>query len=313
MLRLMGSRANNGTVVNTHTASDGPEPAVASVPETVRTDDIAAFPAYHPHMSGLLAQPPKRSRSIPKSLGVFPYNLEKANAARLFTRLLLRFFPMYFIELARFELRNARLRALAPLRARPFRGQRNLLVQVGCGPNGRDGWVNMDCFPRETVNCLYDIRRDLPFDDESVSGIFCEHVFEHLDYSQAVPTFLAECYRCLAPGGVLRIIVPDAGRYLHAYAAGGFDAFVPMRQLVDRKDPWLRHTYRTPMELVNAVYHQGSEHHFGYDAETLEFVLRHAGFDHVTPQAFGRSHDTVMCLDLPERATESLYMEAVKS
>jgi predicted SAM-dependent methyltransferase len=219
---------------------------------------------------------------------------------------------MYFLDLVRFELRNATLRAFAFWTARRFRGKHDLLVQVGCGPYGRDGWVNIDCFPRETVNCLYDVRKDLPFDDESVKGIFCEHVFEHLDYSQSSPTFLAECYRCLAPGGVLRIIVPDAGKYLHAYTAGGFAAFVPMRQLTDRRDPWLRQTYGTPMELVNAVFHQGTEHHVGYDAETLEYVLRQAGFTRVTQQSFGRSHDPIMCLDREERASESLYMEAVR-
>lgn len=66
------------------------------------------------------------------------------------------------------------------------------------------------------------------------------------------------------------------------------------------------------MELVNAVFHQGLEHQFGYDAETLEFVLRNAGLENVTQQVFGRSADPVMRLDLPERAEESLYMEAVK-
>lgn len=255
---------------------------------------------------------PRRSRSTPKPLGVFPYSLERANSAGFFKRQLLRLFSIQFLDTVIFELKNAKLRVLAPLRARRFRGQRDLLVQVGCGPNGREGWVNIDCFPRETVNCLYDIRKDLPFDDASVRGIYAEHVVEHLDYTQAIPTLLAECYRCLAPGGVLRVIVPDAGRYLHAYAAGGFTEFVPLRPLVDRTDRWFKHQYHTPMELVNAVFHQGVEHQFGYDAETLEFVLRHAGFENVTQQAFGRSADPVMCLDLPERAEESLYMEAVK-
>lgn len=255
---------------------------------------------------------PRRSRSTPKPLGVFPYSLERANSAGFFTRQLLRLFPIQFLDTLRFEIRNARLRAVAPLTARRFRGQRNLLVQLGCGPNGRDGWVNVDCFPRETVNCFYDIRKNLPFDDDSVRGIFSEHVVEHLDYTQSIPTFLAECYRCLAPGGVLRIIVPDAGRYLLAYAAGGFTEFVPLRPLVDHQDRWFKHKYHTPMELVNAVFHQGVEHEFGYDAETLEFVLRNAGFDNITKQAFGRSANPVMCLDLAERAEESLYMEAVK-
>lgn len=258
------------------------------------------------------SQPPRRSRSTPKPLGVFPNYLERAAKAGLLKRFLLRFFPMHFLDAVSFELRNAWLRVLAPLRARRFRGKKDLLVQVGCGPHGREGWVNVDCFPGKKVNCLHDIRKDLPFDDESVRGIYSEHVVEHLDYTQEIPTFLAECHRCLAPGGVLRIIVPDAGRYLHAYAAGGFTEFVPLRPLVDGADKWFKHKYHTPMELVNAVFRQGPEHHFAYDAETMEFVLRHAGFANVTQRSFGVSADPVMCLDIPERATESLYMEAVK-
>jgi hypothetical protein len=41
-------------------------------------------------------------------------------------------------------------------------------------------------------------------------------------------------------------------------------------------------------------------------------VLRHARPEKVTQQAFGRSFDLAMCLDIQERAAESLYMEAVK-
>ena len=245
-------------------------------------------------------------------MGVFPFSLEEAAKAGLVKRLLLRFFPWRFLGTVEFEFKNAWLRLLAPLRARRFRGKTGMLVQVGCGPHGREGWVNMDCFPGKKVNCLYDIRKNLPFDDGSVRGIYSEHVVEHLDYTEEIPVFLAECYRCLAPGGILRIIVPDAGRYLKAYAAGGWDEFVPLRPLVDGADRWFKHKYHTPMELVNAVFRQGPEHHFAYDAETLEFVLRHAGFENVKQRAFGSSADPVMCLDLADRATESLYMEAIR-
>ena len=166
------------------------------------------------------SQSPRRSRSTPKPLGVFPFSLERANSAGFLKRQLLRFFPVHFVKTVGFEQRNAWLRVLAPLRARRFRGQKNLLVQVGCDPLG---WP-----------------------------------------------------------------------------------------LVDGADRWFKHQYHTPMELLNAVFRQGPEHHFAYDAETLEFVLRHAGFENVTQRSFGVSADPVICLDIPERATESLYMEAVK-
>ena len=50
-------------------------------------------------------------------------------------------------------------------------------------------------------------------------GIHVEHYFEHLEPTTERPRFLAECRRCLEPGGVLRIIVPDMRKYVEAYLA----------------------------------------------------------------------------------------------
>jgi hypothetical protein len=66
------------------------------------------------------------------------------------------------------------------------------------------------------------------------------------------------------------------------------------------------------MELVNAVFRQGAEHKFAYDAETLMLDLRAAGFSAVQRQAFGKSFAEDALLDTPERASESLYVEARK-
>jgi predicted SAM-dependent methyltransferase len=255
---------------------------------------------------------PRRTRARPEPLGIYPFSLEKVASAGFVKRLLLRFFPLHFLETVGFEFRNTWLRLLAPLRAGRYRGETGMLVHVGCGKHGRDGWVNMDCFPGKRVNCLHDIRKNLPFDDQSVRYIFTEHVVEHLDYTEEIPVFIAECFRTLAPGGVLRIIVPDAEKYLRAYAQGGWSGFEPVRPLVDGADRWFKHKYHTPMELVNAIFHQGQQHRFAYDAATLEFLLKRAGFTQVTQQEFGKTAGPVVCLDTPDRATESLYMEAVK-
>ena len=47
--------------------------------------------------------------------------------------IVLRLFSVQFGDTVIFELRNAKLRVLAPVQARRFRGQTNLHVQVGCG------------------------------------------------------------------------------------------------------------------------------------------------------------------------------------
>jgi hypothetical protein len=47
---------------------------------------------------------------------------------------------------------------------------------------------------------------------------FTEHFLEHLDYYEEAPRFLDGMpSRLCEPGGLLRVIVPDGGKYLHAY------------------------------------------------------------------------------------------------
>lgn len=141
-------------------------------------------------------------------------------------------------------------------------------------------------------------------------------MFEHLERPRSTVPFLAECLRCLEPGGVLRLVVPDAGMYLNAYAANDWDTLARIRPLERREDgyydPWLQEIYRTPLELVNAVFRQRSEHKYAYDAETLIMDLNAAGFSTATQQKFGQSQVAEAAIDSAIRGPESLYVEGVK-
>jgi hypothetical protein len=53
-------------------------------------------------------------------------------------------------------------------------------------------------------------------------------------------------------------------------------------------------------------------HLFAYDFTTFEHFLRKAGFTTVTRQTFQKGADPHLLLDSPERAPESLYVEAIK-
>jgi predicted SAM-dependent methyltransferase len=194
-----------------------------------------------------------------------------------------------------------------------MRGRRGLRVNVGCGRTGRAGWVNLDAVPAEGVNCVYDARKSLPFEDGAVRAIFCEHFLEHIDYAEEVPYFLSECLRVLEPGGVLRVVVPDAGRYLQGYAQGGWNAIAAIRPLdAERRDPWPGDRYHTPLEVVNAVFRQGGEHRYAYDAETLVFVLEFFGFERVVQRAYGESPLDWLALEQPGRERESLVVEGLR-
>ncbi len=236
--------------------------------------------------------------------------VQKRGAVKKF---LLDWFPEYLLKQINFELHMlfVRLRALRSRRA--FIGKTDLLINVGAGDVGKPGWINLDGYMARGINCLCDGRKYLPFEDGSVKGIFTEHFFEHLDYAEEAPRFLSEALRVLKPGGVIRIIVPDAEKYLRAYCTEGWAEFTALRPLeANFKDHHFNFRYNTRMELVNVLFRQGYEHKFLYDFETLQLLLERNGFSGIQKQQFGRSIDPEICIDLAVRASESLYVDAVK-
>lgn len=92
--------------------------------------------------------------------------------------------------------------------AAPVEG--GLKLNLGCGLNKLDGYVNVDAFPGCEPDLIWDLERTpWPFDDDSVGLIHANHVLEHL--GQARETFFAivkELYRVVRHGGELRINVP---------------------------------------------------------------------------------------------------------
>ena len=197
---------------------------------------------------------------------------------------------------------------------RKLAGLEGCRVNIGCGDHPTPGWVNLELRASSNVH-FWDCRRGLPFSDGAVVAIYSEHLFEHFDPETEARLFLRECLRCLQPGGVLRVVVPDVGAYLRAYGHA-WEPLAGMRQLEAKQegwhDPWLGEVYQTQMQLINAVFRQHGEHKYEYDEETLVLILRQAGFSHVIPQHFGISIDPHMVPDSEARKTESLYVDALK-
>lgn len=100
-------------------------------------------------------------------------------------------------------------------------------VDLGCGTL-KKGRIGVDRFPAPGVNIVMDfetlevvsiprmpgdeanqqgpLRRQLPFDDNSISSVISHHLLEHVG-----PGFIAlvdEVYRVLVPGGIFRAITP---------------------------------------------------------------------------------------------------------
>lgn len=222
-------------------------------------------------------------------------------------RLFLKVVPLHAVKALSYEIKMARVR-LTHRRTDPrFKPGMALLVNVGCGKHGKSGWVNVDCEAAPGVTCVYDCRRRIPLAAECARAIFTEHLMEHLDYEEEAPVFLDDCRRVLEPGGVLRIVVPDGRRYLLAYAGGGMAALRDFSPLIGEDSG-----FRTAMEVVNAHFRQGGQHRFSYDFETLCDLLLRCGFDDVRECAYGESRLPELAIDEESRASESLYVEAVR-
>jgi predicted SAM-dependent methyltransferase len=172
----------------------------------------------------------------------------------------------------------------------------------------------VDIIKAPDVVC-WDCRRSLPFEDESAAFIFAEHFFEHLERPRETTIFLRDCLRCLQPGGIVRLVVPDAGKYLRLYDKPGWQALVETRSLEKEgdlyRDPWIGQRFATKMELINAVFRQDGEHKYAYDCETLLSTLREAGFAKAVCCRYMESVKGTPP-DRIERRSESLYVEGIK-
>jgi len=228
-------------------------------------------------------------------------------------KLLFNVFPKPLAKQIKYEIDMLFVRARLRNAARLYKGQTNLLVNVGAGDVGKAGWINLDGYRAKGVTLCCDVRKRIPVPDKSVRGIFAEHFFEHIDYREEAPRFLAEARRVLKDDGVLRIIVPDAEKYLRAYVHEGWAEMISLRPLDrDLKDPNFEFKYSTRMELINVVFRQGNEHKFAYDFETLSLLLKRNGFQRVVRQKYGQCIDPEVCIDLEVRASESLYVDCQK-
>ncbi len=80
-------------------------------------------------------------------------------------------------------------------------------VDVGCGNSKKSGYIGLDLYDYSGVDIVHDVREGLPFKDNEIDAFYCSHFLEHLTGEEAIEC-MCEFYRCLKPGGILKIIVP---------------------------------------------------------------------------------------------------------
>jgi predicted SAM-dependent methyltransferase len=200
-----------------------------------------------------------------------------------------------FIRCKRVQLKNH------VLEAKPY-------LNIGCGPNSIKDFINLDYMWLPGVDLVWDITKGIPFKNNKFSGIYSEHCLEHLSYQQA-KFVLGEFFRLLNSTGLVRIVVPDAGLYLETYhrQKNGENISFPYGQTAHNIDD----KHITSMMVVNSIF-RGHGHLYAYDYETLKVLLESQGFIDVKQETFKHGREENLLVDSESRASESLYVEAVK-
>lgn len=220
-------------------------------------------------------------------------------------------------------------------------------LNLGCGLIVPDGWVNIDSslnaclakypkarrflrrlkiiperlsrisWPKNIV--ILDVRKDLPYPDNSVMCIYSSHLFEHLLRVEA-KKLLKECYRVLVPGGVIRIIVPDlricAEKYIEA-----FQKWNEKSQELPPAEIFLENLVMYDYDLVDQPFwikickkfYDKNTHKWVYDEQSLTYFLKETGFKDIRKRKFGESFiKDIVKLDNLERFEASICLESIK-
>jgi len=199
-------------------------------------------------------------------------------------------------------------------------------LQLGCGRNWLEGWLNSDYFPRTSDILQLDVTVALPFENDTFDNIFSEHVIEHISYPEGA-YMLKECFRVLKPGGVLRVGTPDLAFLVNLYredeAASQsrtqieqeFLEYFLANEIKDRETnaPVDFDTY-----LINKFVRAWG-HEFIYDEKSLRHMMKTLGFVDITRCEVMESEHQALCgLENIDRkppghiALETIVMESTK-
>lgn len=218
-------------------------------------------------------------------------------------------------------------------------------INLACGPCIFAGWINIDKVDmREYVNFLlttgtnglpeaqatlarrtqaagqvdfrvHDVRKGLPFPDDSVDYIYVGQFIEHINPLYEVPQFLTECRRVLKPGGVARISTPDLDILLASYNSGDMMEFAieQPQPYQDAKSKSLRLAY---LMFGSLGPHSTAENYEGhmmvYNKESMTEILEAAGFRKVAFYPPGESPHAAFRECIDTGITHSLFAEATK-
>lgn len=200
-----------------------------------------------------------------------------------------------------------------------------LKVHLGAFDQSVDGWMNTDVTPhmwvakipfvplllyklrlireeyylkhqKKAFNKLHylDITKKFPFAANSVNAVFSSHVIEHLSMNE-VKSLIEEIHRCLVPGGICRVVVPDLEKIVNLYNP-------------EHPEKFISEIYEASPK---GKYDVRGSHHSAFTGPLLKKLFKAVGFKEVNEL----SYKVGKCPDLEKldnRPEESIFFEAIK-
>ena len=214
----------------------------------------------------------------------------------------------------------------------------SLKINIGCGDTPTKGWRNYDnswsirlakkkvltyillksgflseaqdkfiSFAKNANILWADGIKRIPENDSSVDVIYSCHMVEHLEKLD-VASFFKEARRILKSGGIIRLAVPNIKYQVDNYLKDGdADKFIESTHLT-RKKP------KTIIAKIKYLIIGDRNHQWMYDDKSLCKLLSSAGF--TEPKILEAGLTTIQnpgMLDLKERSSESVFVEAVNA
>jgi predicted SAM-dependent methyltransferase len=137
-----------------------------------------------------------------------------------------------------------------------------LRLHIG-GKSRHPGWHVLDVVPGEHVDFVGSCVDLSQFRDGSVAEIYASHVLEHLGYQKDLPRALSEFRRVLAPGGSVRLSVPDLQTLCELFLD-------PARSAQER--------FHVMRMMFGGQLDDADFHHVGLTEQFLSEYLKRAGF-----------------------------------
>jgi len=153
-------------------------------------------------------------------------------------------------------------------------------LNVGCGRDYRQGWINIDYDKKIKADKYFDLRDKFPFKDNCFDYILAQDVLEHFTKEDA-KSFLAECGRILKVGGKIKVRTHNITQIIKQF----------------KNDPEV---------LIKFIYGNTSSncelgsHKYAYTSKTLSKTLERAGFE-----VLGIKKETTNIICLAEKAKKT--------